>query len=49
VDLTRNEHTCSVSCWHQWAEPRGKLKGIITGSDSTLWLSDDGQIGHFFW
>ncbi len=25
----------------------GQLKGIVMGMDGTLWLTDDGQIGHF--
>jgi streptogramin lyase len=25
----------------------GQLKGIVTGADGALWLTDDGQIGHF--
>ncbi len=25
----------------------GELKGIVTGADGALWLTDDGQIGHF--
>jgi hypothetical protein len=25
----------------------GNLRGIVAGADGTLWLTNDGQIGHF--